>query len=567
MARRTLEPAREQEIVAALVEGGSPTGSYFVLLVLSTLIATFGLVSNSTATVIGAMIVAPLMGPILALALGLVRGDVALVRRSGGAEIVGVVAVLLVSALLGLLLGPENLDYAGSELQGRIRPTLYDMGIGFSAGLAAGFAMVNSRVSASIAGVAIAVALVPPLCVSGLFLAGAATGHAEAASAGQAFTLFLANFVTIEVGAGLVFALFGLGHVDRLLGDRTVRRGLWLNLALLASLGVFLSLQLRELVTERFYRQVSREYLAAQVPRMIPGGSLEDLAVRVRGRRVEIRLATRAPQAFTASMSEELAAGLRQRLQLGEDQELDLLVGTGLYEFVSPQGRLFVAGDPEEERNRSLERSLREALAGYPAAELVQWSRPDAARPEALHLTVRSPYVFDAPLVAELQARVRELAGQDGLGLTVRTTVGQDFTADGAVEPPRLDRQAWAPPREQARALLQARVAAVAGASLLEVEVRERPTPPGEEGEPAPTPVFPAPPRPLAILARVQSPEPLPAARIEGWRRDLEAELGAPTWLRVDNPLGRSLEASPVRPAPPGGRPGGGARPGGSRGG
>lgn len=104
-------PERESEIVAMVVEGGSPTATYFVLLVLSTLIASFGLVSDSTATVIGAMIVAPLMGPILALALGLVRGDAGLVRIALFAEVAGVAAVLLTSAALALLLGPANLDF------------------------------------------------------------------------------------------------------------------------------------------------------------------------------------------------------------------------------------------------------------------------------------------------------------------------------------------------------------------------------------------------------------------------------------------------------------------------
>lgn len=544
-----VDPERESEIVAMVVEGGSPTATYFVLLVLSTLIASFGLVSNSTATVIGAMIVAPLMGPILALALGLVRGDAGLVRTALFAEVAGVAAVLLTSAALALLLGPANLDFGVGEIQGRIRPTLYDMGIGFAAGLAGGFAMVNARVSASIAGVAIAVALVPPLSVCGLMLAGWVRAQAQAADALQAFTLFLANFVTIEVAAGLVFVLAGLGHWDRLVRQRFF--GLGLNLALLVGLGVFLSLQLRDLVNERYYRQASREYLAAQVPRMVPGGSIEDLDVQVRGGRLVVRLATRAPQVFTPRMTEELASGLRRRL----DVDVDLLVGTGLYEFVSPQGPLFVpqapSPDPQLARNERLDRALRDGLARFSGAELVQWSRPDAARPEQLHVTVRSPYVFDGYLVGELQRRVRERTGDQDLVLTVRTTVGQDFTADGAVAPTEIPGD----PAEQVRAarvarvrdLLETRLRNVPGARLLHLEVREEEEPPAPASPTlaAPTPVFPGAATPLLVSARVQAPRPLTAAVVESWRAGLEDDLETPLWLTVDLVMGGRFEAGP----------------------
>lgn len=547
---------RQQEIVRMVVDGGSPTSTYFVLLALSTLIASFGLVSDSTATVIGAMIVAPLMGPILALALGLVRGDLGLVRTAGGAEVAGVVAVLLTSMALGLLLGPANLDYGVGEIQGRIRPTLYDMGIGFAAGLAGGFAMVNARVSASIAGVAIAVALVPPLSVSGLMLAGWTSGQASVAAAGQAFLLFLANFVTIEVAAGLVFAMAGLGRLDLLPGNRSLRRGLLLNLLLLVALGVFLALQLRDLVAERFYRRESREYFAAQVPRMIPGGSVEDLTVRRRDGRLEVRLSTRAPQSFTPKMTEELATGLRSHLGLPPEGEVDLLVGTGLYEFVTPGGPKYVpeapTPDPEATLNQRVDQALREALGRSPGAELVQWNRPDAARPEALHVTVRSPYVFDAYLVGELQRRLRERTRQPGLELTVRTMLGQDFTAAGPVEAP-ADRPGdpsdtlWAARRQRVTELLDEQIRQVPGAFLVGVEVREAEEGPvGPNASPvAPTPVFPGAPAPLEIEARVQSPRPLPPELVQAWRASLEDELETALWLTVDNPVGARLEAGP----------------------
>lgn len=150
-----LSPDKESEILASLANSSTSSRSYYILTVLSTLIATFGLYSNSTATVIGAMIVAPLMGPILGCAMGVVRSDSKMLQEGLQAEAFGVLAALATAALLTALVGSANIDLTGSEIQGRIRPTLFDMGIGLAAGMAGAYATVNTRISASIAGVAI----------------------------------------------------------------------------------------------------------------------------------------------------------------------------------------------------------------------------------------------------------------------------------------------------------------------------------------------------------------------------------------------------------------------------
>ena len=138
-----------------------------MLLISSAVIATLGLISNSTAVVIGAMIVAPLMDPILSLAFGLAVIDGQLIRRSAVTVTLGVIAVVSTSAILSLLLG---IGHVQSEITARTSPNLIDLGIAVAAAVAGSFSMTRERLSNSIAGVAIAVAPVPPLCVSGIGL-------------------------------------------------------------------------------------------------------------------------------------------------------------------------------------------------------------------------------------------------------------------------------------------------------------------------------------------------------------------------------------------------------------
>ena len=149
-----------QDCCRRVSESSAPKPPYYVLIVLSTLIAAYGLLSNSTATVIGAMIVAPLMGPILGLALGTVMANTMMFRRSLIAESTGVILVILTGMFVAFVAGPDHIDFNSSEIAGRTRPTLFDLAIGLAAGLAGGYCTVHPGLQASVAGVAIAVALV-----------------------------------------------------------------------------------------------------------------------------------------------------------------------------------------------------------------------------------------------------------------------------------------------------------------------------------------------------------------------------------------------------------------------
>lgn len=179
---------------------------FAILLFLSTVIATQGVIEDSTATVIGAMIIAPLMTPIMATTAALMMGNGQRAWKSLILVIAGVLGVIIVSTGFGFM-GIHVVDFdTNSQITARTVPRVLDLIIALAAGTAGAFAMSRDDIADSIPGVAISIALVPPLCVAGIALSAA-----EWSDAWGALLLFLTNFFSILLAGGAVFALLGLG--------------------------------------------------------------------------------------------------------------------------------------------------------------------------------------------------------------------------------------------------------------------------------------------------------------------------------------------------------------------
>jgi uncharacterized hydrophobic protein (TIGR00271 family) len=189
------------DLFSTLREGARLGRAYLLLLIVSVLMATTGLFQNSSPTIIGAMILAPLMAPIISLSMGVMRFDGALIRRSGGTLLLSVALALGTAALLAWFLPFSHLT---EQMSMRTHPTLLDLAVAILSGIAAAYGTANTKVGQSLAGVAIAVALVPPLSVAGIGLGWGDYGVFEGA-----FLLFLANFAGIVTAAGATFYLLG----------------------------------------------------------------------------------------------------------------------------------------------------------------------------------------------------------------------------------------------------------------------------------------------------------------------------------------------------------------------
>jgi uncharacterized hydrophobic protein (TIGR00271 family) len=189
--------------------------SYVTMLALSVAIASLAVLQDSTAVIIGAMLIATLMAPIMGCAAGLVAGWRNRVVTSLGVVFASVAsAVGLAWILASWIPGLVPLD-ANSQVLSRASPTLLDMAVALAAGAAGAYATVDKRVSQSLTGVAVAVALVPPLSVVGVALEA---GRIHAA--GGAFLLFATNLVSIIVASAVVFVLVGFSPARKILEDR-----------------------------------------------------------------------------------------------------------------------------------------------------------------------------------------------------------------------------------------------------------------------------------------------------------------------------------------------------------
>ena len=193
----------------------SKLASWWIMLLLSVAIATFGILQDSTAVVIGAMLIAPLMTPILGVAAGIVNSWHRRMIASAALVAAGAGAAIGLAAIIGQWVPIIVPLSENSQVTSRIAPNIVDMLIALAAGSAGAYANVDDRVSDSIAGVAIAVALVPPLGVVGLTLQA---GMFDASWG--ALLLFLTNLVSIILAAAVVFLLTGFAPYQGLRENR-----------------------------------------------------------------------------------------------------------------------------------------------------------------------------------------------------------------------------------------------------------------------------------------------------------------------------------------------------------
>lgn len=279
--------------------------AYLTMNGLATIVASYGLLADSTAVVIGAMIIAMLLGPIIGLALALVDGDTKLLRNALIAETVGVVMVVTLGYLVGRL--HIEIDIT-AEILSRTRPNLLDLAIAVAGGAAGAYAILSPRVNVGVVGVAISTALVPPLASCGICLS-----RGLISQAGGAFLLFATNLVAIQVAASTVLFLFGFHNVTRRdPDDKGFIRRLVLDAALFCVLAVFLYFQLSgTLALQRFEKAIKGQLTRGLVK--IPGAFLaETKFVRRESHDVVLAL-VRAPNSITPEQTAQLELALVPR--------------------------------------------------------------------------------------------------------------------------------------------------------------------------------------------------------------------------------------------------------------
>ncbi|MDO9001795.1 MAG: TIGR00341 family protein [Bacteroidota bacterium] len=250
------DKASEQITIAKIRKGIEFKGTNLWALIFATIIASIGLNVNSTAVIIGAMLISPLMGPIMGIGLGAGIFDVGLIKYAFKNLLIATLIGLIASSIYFLI---SPLSIAQPELIARTTPTIWDVMIAFFGGMAGIVASSRKKFSNVIPGVAIATALMPPLCTAGY---GIGTGHWDYFFG--AFYLFIINCVFISI-ATFIMARFlkfqSIAFTDDLLKKKVQK---WVGIIALLTIlpSIFMAYRF---VREEFFKQKIQNFINAEI--------------------------------------------------------------------------------------------------------------------------------------------------------------------------------------------------------------------------------------------------------------------------------------------------------------
>ncbi|MEM7344064.1 MAG: DUF389 domain-containing protein [Chloroflexota bacterium] len=338
------------DVYKQIRRGARPKMDFFMMIGLATGIAALGLLLNSPAVIIGAMLVAPLMSAIVGIGLGFIQADGKLLALAGSATARGMGLAILIGFLAGVLLpGAEPT----AEILSRTRPSLFDLGVALVSGFAGAYALCRKDVSSSLPGVAIAAALVPPLATVGIGAAHLLTDAVRGVDITQGFNiargaliLFLTNLVAISAASALIFFLLGFRpNINRRGGVGLFSGGIIASVVLLIVMSwVLWTISIGSFIEARQKDQIN-QILTSEVKAMDRNATLDswDFGQNEQGEilrgndggllklEVQMRTSSEAPDHDTVtSLLIEVANELRSEGVniLEEKQELELILIT-----------------------------------------------------------------------------------------------------------------------------------------------------------------------------------------------------------------------------------------------
>lgn len=270
LAKKNSEQPIDYRDVRINIESGAlPTRTFYLLNGLAAIIAGFGLLANSPAVVIGAMLVAMLIGPISGIALAIIDARFALLKQSLFTLLSGGVLIYAIGMLLGWLY-PEQAS--SQEIIARTAPNTMDVIVALAGGTAGAYAMISRNLSVAVVGVAVATALVPPLTASGILLA-----NSRYSLAWGALLLTLTNILAIQFTNALVLWIAGFRRLDTDdAQDERVKDSKWqqsllfirrnlVSLLLLIGISVYLTLNFQQKVKQQSYETAVKNIVKTRI--------------------------------------------------------------------------------------------------------------------------------------------------------------------------------------------------------------------------------------------------------------------------------------------------------------
>lgn len=350
-----------------IAEESGWSGRYAFLIVMSAAISLLGLLMPSVAVLIGAMLLSPLMMPIIGLGFGIATLDFPEIRRAATALILGAVVAVTLSIALILLSPVQTIT---SEIAGRTQPTLFDLLVALLSAIAGGYALIRGR-GGTVVGVAIAIALMPPLVVVGF---GIATWNWVVFSG--ALLLFLTNAITIALTAALVARCYGFGSH---LSPHHTGWQLILFAVAVGLLSIPLGAGLRRIAFEAVAQRQVRDALGDDFP---VGARLSQVEIDHTANPVRVRAVMLTPR-IEPGADRKLAADLRRRLARAVDVHVDQV-------HISPETGAVEAAQIARAGNGEALRAARERDRAIADVALIAGVPVTAVRADASDRTIRA---------------------------------------------------------------------------------------------------------------------------------------------------------------------------------
>jgi uncharacterized hydrophobic protein (TIGR00271 family) len=303
----TVKSLSHQEIMRETIhENTQLSGAYIAMNIFAATIASYGLLANSASGVIGAMIVAMLLGPITGTALALVDSDMKLLRTGLVTLLVGAIVVMAAAFVIGFF---EKEIPITNEIMARTSPNLFDLMIALVGGAAGAYATVSPKLSVGMVGVAIATALVPPLSSASILFA-----RGDFDLGAGALLLAFTNMVAIQFSSSVVMWLTGFRKMTDA-HNLTVSGFLKHNsvsIFTLIILGILLTRNLHETVSQKKFEIETRGIIEQNI-NSVPSDYLAEMRfIKINGDSTIIRAVVRSPNIYTAEQVRSLQEKLPQ---------------------------------------------------------------------------------------------------------------------------------------------------------------------------------------------------------------------------------------------------------------
>jgi uncharacterized hydrophobic protein (TIGR00271 family) len=413
--------------------GSEARFNFYALLTVSSLIASIGLIAGSTAVIIGAMLVSPLMTPIFGIALAMLLGDSALFWKALAAEVLGVILAIAIALLLGML--PLAIE-ATPEMLARTKPNLLDLMVAVFAGFAGAYAYIDERVSPALPGVAIATAIVPPLSNAGLCLSlGAYSG------AFGSFMLFVANFFAILLVGSLIFIAAGILQIIASRSQRGLVRKFLFTVACFAVVTILLTQSLITMVTHRQQTRIISDVVLKELAHLdLPSYRVENIFNNEVKGKVEVVVEVLSAKIITP----EHVDTIQQALAVGLNKPVTLVIRTlpahdiaatgsnAQITLSNLDGHLTSNDLPHWALNeRITEQYLYEQLGDRLGLEIESIDFTDLYGTASVLVTLRSAIPLSSLEIRDLQNGLQKRLNKPDLGVAVQSVNSSVYTDVG----------------------------------------------------------------------------------------------------------------------------------------